>query len=103
MLRLGLTGGIGSGKSTVAEMLRVRGATVIDADAISRGTTAAGGAANRSRTTRLALQQRMSSRSGSKPSCSKISRTVRPLMVGSARGRCAWRLCRLNATLRPSC
>ena len=45
MLRLGLTGGIGSGKSTVAEMLRVHGATVIDADAISRGTTAAGGAA----------------------------------------------------------
>ena len=45
MLRLGLTGGIGSGKSTVAEMLRLHGATVIDADAISRGTTASGGAA----------------------------------------------------------
>ena len=45
VLRIGLTGGIGSGKSTVAEMLRVHGATVIDADAISRGTTAAGGAA----------------------------------------------------------
>lgn len=31
---IGLTGGIGSGKSTVARMLREQGATVIDADAI---------------------------------------------------------------------
>lgn len=45
MLRLGLTGGIGSGKSTVARMLVSGGATLIDADAISRATTAAGGAA----------------------------------------------------------
>ena len=44
-LRLGLTGGIGSGKSTVARMLGDLGAGVIDADAISRATTAAGGAA----------------------------------------------------------
>lgn len=44
-LRLGVTGGIGSGKSTVAAMLAERGAVVIDADAISRDTTAAGGAA----------------------------------------------------------
>lgn len=36
MLRLGLTGGIGSGKSTVARMLADRGAVIIDADAISR-------------------------------------------------------------------
>ena len=43
--RLGLTGGIGSGKSTVAQRLAERGATVIDADAISRSLTAAGGAA----------------------------------------------------------
>lgn len=42
---IGLTGGIGSGKSTVAAMLAERGAAVIDADAISRATTAAGGAA----------------------------------------------------------
>jgi dephospho-CoA kinase len=33
---LGLTGGIGSGKSTVADLLRRRGAVVIDADAIAR-------------------------------------------------------------------
>ena len=33
-LRLGLTGGIGSGKSTVGQMLAARGATVLDADAI---------------------------------------------------------------------
>jgi dephospho-CoA kinase len=43
--RLGLTGGIGSGKSTVAHMLATRGAALIDADAISRGLTAPGGRA----------------------------------------------------------
>ena len=43
--RVGLTGGIGSGKSTVLEMLAQLGAAAIDADAISRQTTAAGGAA----------------------------------------------------------
>ena len=36
MLVVGLTGGIGSGKSTVAAMLARRGAVVIDADAIAR-------------------------------------------------------------------
>ncbi|MDI1237918.1 MAG: dephospho-CoA kinase [Polaromonas sp.] len=44
-LRLGLTGGIGSGKSTVATMLADCGAAVIDSDAISRQLTAPGGAA----------------------------------------------------------
>ena len=44
-LRIGLTGGIGSGKSTVLAMLRERGAAAVDADAISRATTAPGGAA----------------------------------------------------------
>jgi dephospho-CoA kinase len=43
--RVGLTGGIGSGKSTVLAMLAELGAAVIDADAISRSTTAAGGGA----------------------------------------------------------
>lgn len=43
--RIGLTGGIGSGKSTVLAMLQARGAAGIDADAISRATTAPGGAA----------------------------------------------------------
>jgi dephospho-CoA kinase len=33
---VGLTGGIGSGKSTVAEMLRARGAVVIDSDVLAR-------------------------------------------------------------------
>ena len=45
MLRLGLTGGIGSGKSTVAQMLVEQGAALIDADVISRALTAAGGSA----------------------------------------------------------
>lgn len=44
-LRVGLTGGIGSGKSTVAGLLAQCGAAIIDADAISRHTTAPGGAA----------------------------------------------------------
>ena len=44
-VRLGLTGGIGSGKSTVAAMLVELGARLIDADAISRASTAAGGSA----------------------------------------------------------
>lgn len=43
--RLGLTGGIGSGKSTVAQRLQKSGATLIDADHISRSLTAIGGAA----------------------------------------------------------
>ena len=43
--RLGLTGGIGSGKSTVAQILLALGATVIDADAISRQTSGPLGAA----------------------------------------------------------
>lgn len=45
MLRLGLTGGIGSGKSTVSRMLMDFGARLIDADAISRACTAPGGSA----------------------------------------------------------
>ncbi len=44
-IRLGLTGGIGSGKSTVAAMLSRLGAELIDADALSRASTAAGGSA----------------------------------------------------------
>lgn len=44
-LRLGLTGGIGSGKSTVASILARAGAAVMDADAISRSLTQAGGRA----------------------------------------------------------
>ncbi len=44
-LRVGLTGGIGSGKSTVASMLADCGAWVIDSDAIARQVTAPGGAA----------------------------------------------------------
>jgi dephospho-CoA kinase len=45
IVRLGLTGGIGSGKSTVASLLAQAGAAIIDADAISRSLTQAGGMA----------------------------------------------------------
>jgi dephospho-CoA kinase len=45
VIRIGLTGGIGSGKSTVASILRTAGAAVIDSDAISRRSTAPGGSA----------------------------------------------------------
>lgn len=43
--RIGLTGGIGSGKSTVATLFGDLGAYVIDADKISRSVTAEGGQA----------------------------------------------------------
>ncbi len=44
-LTIGLTGGIGSGKSTVSQMLVELGAHLVDMDAISRSLTAPGGAA----------------------------------------------------------
>jgi dephospho-CoA kinase len=43
--RIGLTGGIGSGKSTVAALLAEAGAVIVDTDAIARALTAPGGAA----------------------------------------------------------
>lgn len=42
MLDIGLTGGIGSGKSTVARLLAARGAVVIDADVLAREALAPG-------------------------------------------------------------
>jgi len=42
---VGLTGGIGSGKSTVALLFERKGAMVVDTDAIAHALTAAGGAA----------------------------------------------------------
>jgi dephospho-CoA kinase len=46
MLRVGLTGGLASGKSTVARMLADRGAAVFDADALVRELYHPGGAAD---------------------------------------------------------
>jgi dephospho-CoA kinase len=42
VLRIGLTGGIGSGKSTVAAQLAAHGAVIVDADRIAREVVAAG-------------------------------------------------------------
>ncbi len=42
MTRIGLTGGVGSGKSTVASMFVDRGAFVVDADAVAREVVAVG-------------------------------------------------------------
>ena len=44
-IRLGLTGGIGSGKSTVASFFALQGAALVDADQIAREVTAPQGAA----------------------------------------------------------
>src|SRR6185295_18014828 len=45
MLLIGLTGGIGSGKTTVAERFGSLGATIVDTDEISRSLTGPAGAA----------------------------------------------------------
>jgi dephospho-CoA kinase len=45
VLRIGLTGGIGSGKSTVSALFAGHGAAVIDTDRIAHQLTATGGAA----------------------------------------------------------
>lgn len=42
MLRIGLTGGMGAGKSTVARLLVERGAVLVDSDAIAREVVAPG-------------------------------------------------------------
>ncbi|GAA4750547.1 hypothetical protein GCM10023328_36720 [Modestobacter marinus] len=42
MVKIGLTGGIGSGKSTVAALLAERGAVVVDADRLAREAVAPG-------------------------------------------------------------
>lgn len=44
-LRIGLTGGIGSGKSAVADLLAAQGAAIVDADALAHQLTAPGGLA----------------------------------------------------------
>jgi dephospho-CoA kinase len=44
-LLIGLTGGIGSGKSTAADLFAAHGVTIVDADAIAHALTVPGGAA----------------------------------------------------------
>jgi dephospho-CoA kinase len=48
MLLVGLTGNIGSGKSTVAQLLSERGATIIDADVLARRAVEVGTSAHKS-------------------------------------------------------
>ena len=43
--RIGLTGGIGSGKSTVADFFEMQGCAIVDADAIARSVAHPGGSA----------------------------------------------------------
>ena len=43
--RIGLTGGIGSGKSTVAQFLQAQGCAIVDADAIARSVASPQGSA----------------------------------------------------------
>jgi dephospho-CoA kinase len=45
MFSIGLTGGIGSGKSTVADLFAAHGVTLVDADLIAHQVTAPGGVA----------------------------------------------------------
>ena len=45
MISIAITGGIGSGKSTVTDYLKSKGFTVVDADAMAREMTSAGGKA----------------------------------------------------------
>lgn len=54
--RIGLTGGIGSGKSTVGRVLTACGAALVDADAIARQLTAPGGAALAELASRFGVQ-----------------------------------------------
>lgn len=45
LFRVGLTGGVGSGKTTVSNLLAELGATIVDTDVIAHTLTASGGAA----------------------------------------------------------
>ena len=58
MLVLGLTGGIGSGKSTVAALLAEHGAVIIDADGIAREVVAPGGPAHEALVARFGTTDR---------------------------------------------
>ncbi len=46
MLVVGLTGGIGAGKSTVSSLLAAKGAVIVDTDVVARSVVARGGAAH---------------------------------------------------------
>ncbi|HXZ83450.1 MAG TPA: dephospho-CoA kinase [Acidimicrobiales bacterium] len=56
MVVIGCTGGIGSGKSTVAALLERRGARIVDTDALARGVTAPGTPGHRAVVARFGAQ-----------------------------------------------
>ena len=60
MLLVGLTGGIGSGKSTVARMLEERGSVVFDADLLAREAVEPGTPGHTAVIERLMRQRGMS-------------------------------------------
>lgn len=100
MFSVGLTGGIGSGKSLVAEMLAAGGAAVIDTDAIAHEITAPGGAAiepiraafgdqaidSRGALDRPHMRQRVFADSGEKQ---RLEAILHPLIRAIADGRVA--------------
>ena len=90
MLRVGLTGGLGSGKSTVADYLRELGAEVIEADELGRDADGAGAAGLR--------RDCSSIRAGSR----RAGWPAEPGAAGGA-GLCvAARLNELNAIVHPA-
>jgi len=86
---VGLTGGIGSGKSAAAGLFAEMGAGIVDTDAIARELTASGGAALRQ--IRMAFGEDMIARDGS------LDRgAMRRLVFGDAAAKA-----RLEAILHP--
>ncbi len=72
MLRVGLTGALGAGKSTVGKALAARGAAVIDADQVARDVTAPGSPGERAVLERFG--DRATGRSGRADEAARLDR-----------------------------
>ena len=97
VLLVGLTGGIGAGKSTVAELLTERGAIVIDGDLIARAGGGTGAA--RAGGDRGALRRRRP-RPGTAPSIGRRWPRRRSRATRTAR---RWRRSPIRRSARSSC